>query len=132
MIVIICRVPIFGPVSGRAEGSVSGGPKTAQIGRGLAGARNGPNRTIFIKEIIKDLAPVRNRENRLLGPVDFWTVRFLVVCTTSAAKLRSPFARGWVASICQARGPELILSFRGWFVEVCRVRCRGPEVGFCL
>ena len=110
MIVIICRVPIFGPV-GVCEGSVSGGPKTAQIGRGLAGARNGPNRTILIKEIIKDLAPVRIRENRLLGPVDFWTVRFLVVCTTSAAKLRSPFARKWVASICQARGPELILAF---------------------
>ena len=37
IVVIVCRVPIFGPVSGRAEGSVSGGPKTAQIGRGLAG-----------------------------------------------------------------------------------------------
>ena len=79
IIVIVCRVPIFGPVSGRAEGSVRGGPKTAQIGRGLAGARNGPNRTIFIKEIIKDLAPVRIRENRPPGPVGFRRVRFLVV-----------------------------------------------------
>ena len=78
-IVIICRVPIFGPVSGRAESSVRGGPKTAHMGRGLAGARNGPNRTIFNKEINKDLAPVRNRENRLPGPAGFWGGRFDVV-----------------------------------------------------
>ena len=79
IIVIVCRVPIFGPVSGRAEGSVRRGPKSAQIGRGLAGARNGPNRTIFIKEIIKDLAPVRIRENRPPGPVGSWEAEFDVV-----------------------------------------------------
>ena len=27
---------------------------------------------------------------------------------------------------------ELQFWFRGWFVEVWLVRCRGPEVGFCL
>ena len=102
---------MFGPLLGRAEGSVRGGPKTAHMGPRLAGARNGPNRTTFQLEIVKDLAPVRNRENRSPGPVGSGEVEFDVVCSTSAAKLRSPFARKWVASISPAHGSGLILAF---------------------
>ena len=70
---------MLGPVSGRAEGSVLVGPKTGHMGRGFAGARN---RQISTRDSIKngfDLEPARNRENRRLGPVGFWMVRFLVV-----------------------------------------------------
>ena len=66
------------------------------------------------------MEPARNRDFWLLGPVDFWTVRFLVVCDTSAVKLRSSCAARVFASICQARGSEPFLCLRGWFAGLGR------------
>ena len=42
--------------------------KMVQMGPGLAGARNGPKRIVFIKEINKDSWPCRNLEIRLPEP----------------------------------------------------------------
>ena len=86
------------------EGSVRGGPKTGHMGRRLAGARNGPNRTLFQLEIVKDLAPVRTREIRFPGPVRSGGVEFDVVWGMSAVKLRFACPGELVASICHACG----------------------------
>ena len=77
----------------------------------------------------------RTSEIRLLRPVRFgvdFGVRnsrsLRYVCGEIAISLISYVRRVDLSSATF----ELRFWFRGWFVEVWLVRCRGPEVGFCL